>query len=73
VKQHGAYIMNIMPLIPQARFANIAAPTREQLEEVRSVNEEIIHQFKHCHQCRADAVGIIGGDFPILSEKTLRF
>jgi nitrogen fixation protein NifB len=72
VKQRGAYIMNVMPLIPQARFANIPAPTREQLEDVRSVNEEIIHQFKHCHQCRADAVGIIGTDFPVPGEITLR-
>ena len=34
----------------------------EQLEEVRRVNEKIIGQFRHCRQCRADAVGLIGQD-----------
>jgi nitrogen fixation protein NifB len=66
VKQRGAFIMNVMPLIPQAKFANIAAPSPQRLDEVRRANEEIIEQFKHCRQCRADAVGLIGNDFPML-------
>ncbi|MRR59486.1 MAG: nitrogen fixation protein NifB, partial [Deltaproteobacteria bacterium] len=28
----------------------------------RLANEQIIGQFKHCRQCRADAVGLIGQD-----------
>ncbi|MBI1920995.1 MAG: radical SAM protein [Geobacter sp.] len=59
VKRRGAFIMNVMPLIPQAAFAHVAPPSPERLEEVRRENERIIGQFKHCRQCRADAVGLI--------------
>lgn len=62
IKELGASVMNIMPLIPQADFAHIAPPPPEELEKVRQANEQIIGQFKHCRQCRADAVGIIGQD-----------
>lgn len=57
----GAFVMNIMPLIAQAEFAHISPPTPEHLEAVRSANERIIAQFRGCQQCRADAVGLIGG------------
>lgn len=57
----GAYVMNIMPLIPQGRFAAVVPPSPEYLESVRSANERIITQFRGCCQCRADAVGLIGG------------
>ena len=62
IKDLGASVMNIMPLIPQADFAGIIAPSPEKLEEFRTANEKIIGQFKHCRQCRADAVGLIGQD-----------
>jgi len=62
VKELGAFVMNVMPLIPQADFAHIIPPTSEQLEEFRRANEKIIGQFRHCQQCRADAVGLVGGD-----------
>ena len=62
VKELGAFVMNVMPLIPQADFANVTPPSPELLEEVRKENEKIIGQFKHCRQCRADAVGLIGQD-----------
>lgn len=62
VKELGAFVMNVMPLIPQAAFANVTPPTPEELERVRAANEAIIGQFKHCRQCRADAVGLIGQD-----------
>jgi len=62
IKELGAQVMNVMPLIPQAEFAGISPPTAEQLEEVRTANELIIGQFKHCRQCRADAAGLIGQD-----------
>ena len=58
----GASVMNIMPLIPQAGFAGITPPSHERIETVRRANKQIIGQFQHCRQCRADAVGIIGGD-----------
>jgi nitrogen fixation protein NifB len=60
VKELGAFVMNVMPLIPQSDFADVVPPSPEQLELIRSSNEKIIGQFKHCKQCRADAVGLIG-------------
>lgn len=64
VKRRGAFIMNVMPLIPLAHFADIAPPPCERLDAVRRENEAIIDQFKHCRQCRADAVGLIGDGMP---------
>ena len=61
VSDAGAYVMNIMPLIPQASLSHIIPPTPEHLERVRAENERIIAQFRGCQQCRADAVGLIGG------------
>lgn len=60
VKDLGAFVMNIMPLIPQADFAHIVPPSAERLDALRQANEKTIGQFKHCKQCRADAVGLIG-------------
>lgn len=68
IKELGAFVMNVMPLIPQADFAGVVPPTPEELETVRAANERIIGQFKHCRQCRADAVGLIGQD---LSQATV--
>jgi nitrogen fixation protein NifB len=62
IRELGATVMNIMPLIPQADFAHIAPPDQKRLEEMRTANERIIGQMKHCRQCRADAVGLIGRD-----------
>ncbi len=62
VKEMGAFVMNVMPLIPQSDFAGVVPPTPEELDFVRTSNEQIIGQFKHCRQCRADAVGLIGQD-----------
>lgn len=62
VKELGAAVMNVMPLIPQADMAHVAPPSPAYLEEVRSVGERVIGQFRNCRQCRADAVGLIGED-----------
>lgn len=61
VSQAGAFVMNIMPLIPQAELSHIAPPSSEYIETVRVANERVIAQFRGCQQCRADAVGLIGG------------
>jgi len=65
VKRLGAFVMNIMPLIPQAELSHIEPPSEERLLEVRKANESIIGQFSHCKQCRADAVGLIGQDVTV--------
>ena len=62
VKELGAFVMNIMPIIPQADFADIEPPSEESMAALRKANEGIIGQFAHCKQCRADAVGLIGND-----------
>jgi len=62
VKSLGAFVMNVMPIIPQAEFAGIVPPTAEEIAAVQAANEKVIGQFKHCKQCRADAVGLIGED-----------
>ncbi|MBJ6802287.1 radical SAM protein [Geomonas propionica] len=61
VSEAGAFLMNVMPIIPQAAFAHVPRPTGEQLEQVRRANEGTIAQFRGCQQCRADAIGLIGG------------
>ena len=65
VKALGAFVMNIMPIIPQADFADIVPPSEVRMAEIRRANEGIIGQFAHCKQCRADAVGLIGQDVTI--------
>jgi nitrogen fixation protein NifB len=60
VSEAGAFVMNIMPIIPQAELSHVAAPSPEYLESVRFANERVIAQFRGCQQCRADAVGLIG-------------
>ncbi len=61
VSAYGAFVMNIMPIIPQAELSHIESPSLDYLESVRAANERVIAQFRGCQQCRADAVGLIGG------------
>jgi len=60
VKEAGAILMNIMPLIPCYRFASHRAPSFSELREVRRQCAQIIPQFALCKQCRADVVGTPG-------------
>ncbi|MDD2310539.1 MAG: radical SAM protein [Desulfuromonadaceae bacterium] len=62
IKALGAFVMNIMPIIPQEELAHILRPSEEYVAEIRKANEGIIGQFAHCKQCRADAIGLIGQD-----------
>ena len=58
----GAKIYNIIPLIPQAQLSGCRAPTCKEIDETRSKAGEYIDVFMHCKRCRADAVGIPGGE-----------
>lgn len=58
----GADIMNILPLIPQAEFADIKRPPRELVDKMRDECTKDIPQMTHCRQCRADAFGVLGED-----------
>ncbi|WP_408071953.1 radical SAM protein [Butyrivibrio sp. JL13D10] len=60
VKEAGAIIYNIIPLIPQHKLKSIERPTCELLEKAREDAEKYIKVFRHCAHCRADAVGVPG-------------
>ncbi|MDW5562941.1 MAG: nitrogenase cofactor biosynthesis protein NifB [Methanomassiliicoccus sp.] len=63
-KELGAYIVNILPLIPVpgTKFENLPAPTAKQRKELQDLCEVDIRQMRHCRQCRADAIGLLGED-----------
>lgn len=56
VKDQGAYIHNVLPLIPRADARERRAPNRETVDRVRAACGEHICQFERCRHCRADAV-----------------
>lgn len=58
----GVDIMNILPLIPQAEFADLARPSHAEINRLREQCRPFIKQMTHCKQCRADACGILGED-----------
>ncbi len=58
----GAFMQNIMPLIPQYKFAHLKPPTAEQRKQAQDASSEYIRQMRHCRQCRADAIGLLGQD-----------
>lgn len=60
VRDAGALMYNIIPLIPQNGFKDTKAPTCEELEKAREAAEPYIHIFRHCAHCRADAIGVPG-------------
>lgn len=60
VKELGANIMNIIPLIPQNELSHMDAPTCFELNAAREEAEKFLPVFRHCQHCRADACGIPG-------------
>jgi len=60
--EYGAFIMNIIPLIPLYDFEGAEPPTCDDLKEVREVAGKYLPQFRLCQQCRADAVGVPGAE-----------
>jgi nitrogen fixation protein NifB len=61
VKEAGAGLYNIIPLIPNAKMADVPAPICAQIDAARAAAERHITVFRHCQHCRADAIGTIGG------------
>jgi nitrogen fixation protein NifB len=59
VKKRGAHLQNITPLIPLASFKDIRKPTCSEIIDARNTCEKLITQFRHCKQCRADAIEIV--------------
>lgn len=60
VKEAGATLYNIIPLIPQHDLSHVPAPTCQQLDNARLEAEKYLEVFRHCKHCRADACGIPG-------------
>jgi nitrogen fixation protein NifB len=65
VRELGAQMMNIIPVIPIGRFAGIEMPSAATMEMVRNQAELILSQARHCKQCRADAAGVVGEDIDL--------
>jgi len=60
VKEAGASLYNIIPLIPQHDLSHIHAPDCIELDKARRDGEKHLEVFRHCKHCRADACGIPG-------------
>ena len=65
VRELGADMMNIMPVIPIGLFKDVEPPSELTMEMVRNQAELILSQARHCKQCRADAAGLIGKDIDL--------
>ncbi len=63
-KALGAYIVNILPLIPVegTKFADLRAPTPAERKDMMDRCELDARMMRHCRQCRADAIGLLGED-----------
>ncbi|GBF33077.1 nitrogenase FeMo-cofactor synthesis FeS core scaffold and assembly protein NifB [Desulfocucumis palustris] len=64
VKELGAFITNIMPLIPApgSAFADFPGTDTQELNHMRNICQADLRQMYHCRQCRADAIGLLGDD-----------
>lgn len=64
VKRLGAFITNIMPLIPApgSTFENHPQTSMKDINSIRELCSQDINQMRHCQQCRADAIGLLKED-----------
>ncbi len=64
VKELGVFITNIMPLIPApgSAFEHFPQTSMKEVNELRNRCQLDIQQMRHCKQCRADAIGLLGED-----------
>lgn len=64
VKDLGAFVANIMPLIPApgSAFAHFPQTSMKEINEMRALCQIDLPQMQHCKQCRADAVGLLHED-----------
>ena len=68
VKQKGAFLHNVMPLIAEAEHGTFfgvmgqRGPTHEELQQLQDKCAGDMNMMRHCRQCRADAVGMLGED-----------
>lgn len=68
VKSRGAFLHNIMPLISAPEHGTVfglngqRGPTAQELKNLQDSCEGEMNMMRHCRQCRADAVGLLGED-----------
>jgi nitrogen fixation protein NifB len=68
VKERGAFLHNIMPLISAPEHGTFfglngqRGPTAQELKLLQDSCEGEMNMMRHCRQCRADAVGLLGED-----------
>lgn len=64
VKNLGAMMTNIMPLIPApgSVFQNFPQTSRKDVDALRDICQTDLFQMRHCQQCRADAIGLLTED-----------
>lgn len=68
VKEKGAFLHNVMPLIAEAEHGTFygvmgqRSPDAEELQDLQDACSGDMNMMRHCRQCRADAVGLLGED-----------
>ena len=68
VKSRGAFLHNIMPLISSPEHGTVfglsgqRGPSAQELKTLQDRCEGQMNMMRHCRQCRADAVGLLGED-----------
>ena len=68
VKAKGAFLHNVMPLIAEAEHGTFyglmgqRGPTHDELQALQEDCAGDMNMMRHCRQCRADAVGLLGED-----------
>jgi nitrogen fixation protein NifB len=68
IRERGAFLHNIMPLISAPEHGTYfglngqRGPTPKELKELQDKCAGNMKMMRHCRQCRADAVGLLGED-----------
>ncbi len=68
IKAKGAFLHNVMPLISAPEHGTAfglsgqRGPTDAELAELREACSQDMAVMRHCKQCRADAIGLLGED-----------
>ena len=68
VKAKGAFLHNVMPLIAEAEHGTFfgvmgqRGPSAAELQDLQDECAGDMNMMRHCRQCRADAVGMLGED-----------
>ena len=68
VKSKGAFLHNVMPLIAEAEHCTFfgvmgqRGPDSDELAALQDACSGDMNMMRHCRQCRADAVGLLGED-----------